>query len=86
MNSLVTVQIDAGTTDLVGNVRSNLVTDVNNGNILVRVPHTVALPAQPLMLHACACLRKWGTMKPVGRFALTCCVGGACRAAASLRA
>lgn len=54
MNSLVTVQIDAGTTDLVGNVRSNLVTDVNNGNILVRVPHTVVRPAQPLMLHACA--------------------------------
>ena len=84
MNSLVTVQIDAGTIDLVGNVRSNLVTDVNNGNILVRVPHTVVCPLSlSCYMHA---LEVWGTMKPVGRLAPTCCVGGACRAAASLRA
>ena len=36
MNSLVTVQIATGDTNLVSNVRTNLVTDVQSGAILVR--------------------------------------------------
>ena len=44
MNSLVTVQIATGDTNLVSNVRTNLITDVQSGAILVRCHRTLPQP------------------------------------------